>query len=350
MSASLSIRLAERGLIPDSAIRLGIRQLAKQRINSLPPANGQALEDSTSAFIKALHASPIAVLTDKANEQHYELPAEFFGRVLGPRRKYSSCLFERPTSSLEDAEIHALEETARHAALEDGQTVLELGCGWGSLSLWMAETFPNSRILGVSNSSSQRSYILDRAKALGLTNLEILTCDMNTFSPEGRYDRIVSVEMFEHMRNWHALFTRVADWLTPEGRFFMHVFTHRGAPYLFEVQDASDWMSQYFFSGGMMPSLDLATRIDSPLQLEDQWVWPGTHYQHTANAWLARLDAQRAPILALFATTYGAKDAALWVQRWRIFFMACAELFGYDQGSAWPVGHYRFRKAGPDEG
>ena len=344
MAESLSIALAERGLIPDALIRLGIRRLVRQRLKELPPRNGQTLEEAVPRFIEELQSSPIALMTEKANEQHYEVPAAFYQQVLGPHKKYSGCLFEAGCSSLADAELRALEVTAEHAELADGQSILELGCGWGSLSLWMAERYPNSRILGVSNSNSQRESILAEAAARGLGNLAIVTCDMNHFQPDSQFDRIVSVEMFEHMRNWPKLMQRVADWLKPDGRFFLHVFTHEGAPYFFEVADASDWMSQYFFSGGMMPSRDLAPRIPAPLQLEAEWTWPGTHYEATANAWLDNLDRHKNTVLPLLKATYGDQDASRWFHRWRLFFMACAELFGYQEGKEWPIGHYRFKK------
>lgn len=344
MSVSLGIVLAERGWIPDALQRFGIRQLAKGRLQSLPPQNGADVVAYREQFLAAMRDSPIAVLTEKANEQHYELPPEFFELVLGPQRKYSCCLYPSPESTLAEAEEAALAQTAEHAMLSDGQAILELGCGWGSLSLWMARRYPNSRILGVSNSNSQRKSILDRAAREGLTNLEIETADMNTFSTTRRFDRVVSVEMFEHMRNWEKLLNRVSEWMTPEGRFMMHVFTQSKAPYLFEVADASDWMSQYFFSGGMMPSLDLAKSLDCKLQVEAEWVWSGDHYRKTSDHWLLNMDHHRDQILDILAKTYGAKAKHLWWHRWRIFFMACAEIFGYREGKDWPVGHYRFRQ------
>ena len=344
MSFSLPIILAEHGWIPESLIRLGIRRLSRDRDASLPPKNGENLEAYIKAFIQAMAESPVAVLTEKANEQHYELPPEFFELVLGKQRKYSCCLWESDTRSLDEAEEISLRVTAEHADLKDGQAILELGCGWGSLSLWMARHYPNSTILGVSNSHSQRESIMARARAEGLTNLEIVTCDMNDFATEGHFDRVVSVEMFEHMRNWQALMGRIAGWLNPDGRFFMHVFTHAQAPYLFEVQDANDWMSEYFFSGGMMPSLDLAPRVATALELDQQWTISGEHYRKTSDAWLSNMAAHRTRLMAILETTYGKHQTRLWWHRWRIFFLACSELFGYAQGEVWPIGHYRFRK------
>lgn len=345
MSSSIAIRLAERGVLPDCLIRFGIRQLAKERLASLPPHNGNDLEAYIGRFVAEMAQSPIAVLTDKANAQHYEVPAEFFQLVLGAQRKYSCCLYPQSPCSLNEAEEFALSETAAHAQLADGQTILELGCGWGSLSLWMARQYPNSHILGVSNSQSQRASILDRAQREGLSNLEIQTADMNGFETERRFDRVVSVEMFEHMRNWQQLMNRISNWLKPEGRFFMHVFTQKDAPYLFEVADANDWMSEYFFSGGMMPSLDLPGRIESDLEIEAQWRWSGEHYQKTSDHWLANMDRNRDQIMPILRQTYGDQAASLWWHRWRLFFLACAEIFGYQGGSQWPVGHYRFKRA-----
>lgn len=342
--------LTERGLMPDSLIRFGIRQLLRQRLASLPLAEPATAAAYLDDFLRDMATAPIAPLPEKANEQHYEVPAAFFEKVLGERRKYSSCWWPEGVSTLYEAEVSALSETCRHAGLENGQDILELGCGWGSLSLWMAEHYPGSRIIGVSNSHSQRESIMDRAKQAGLNNLDIITRDMNEFDIDRRFDRVVSVEMFEHMRNWPRLFGKVASWLKPEGRFFMHVFCHKSLPYTFEVQDESDWMSRFFFSGGMMPSYDLATRIESPLTLVERWQWSGTHYEKTANAWLANMDRHAADIRPILAATYGPEHVRTWWVRWRIFFMACAELFGYRNGTEWPVGHYLFRRADEADG
>jgi cyclopropane-fatty-acyl-phospholipid synthase len=324
--------------MPDAITRAGIRHLLDQRLREIDAADpGQR-----QRFIDGLQAAPIALVPEKANEQHYEVPAAFFGAVLGRHRKYSCCYWPEGVADLDGAEAAALAVTCERAGLADGQDILELGCGWGSLSLWMAAHYPHARITAVSNSQSQREYIEAQARARDLRNLQIVTCDMNQFASAQQFDRVVSVEMFEHMRNWPELFRRVATWLRPDGRFFMHVFAHRSMPYEFVERDASDWMSRYFFSGGMMPSDDLAEQFQAHLQLRERWRWDGHHYERTCNAWLDNMDAQRSSLWPLFEQTYGREHARQWWQRWRIFFMSCAELFGYDNAQQWWVSHYLF--------
>ncbi len=341
-TAGKAIGWAEQGLIPDAAIRAGIRRLLARRLTEIHDADASASADTTTAFITQMNASVIAELPGKANEQHYEVPAAFFGEVLGMHRKYSSCYWAPGVSSLDDAEASALRITAERAELAEGMRILELGCGWGSLSMWMAQHFPCSQITAVSHSQSQRDYILSEAQRRGIGNLQVITCDMNQFDTDTRFDRVISVEMFEHMRNWHELFRRVRGWLNPGGRFFMHVFAHRSTPYLFVERDASDWMSRYFFAGGMMPSDDLALHFQDHLRLLQHWRWDGTHYERTANAWLANMDARRAAVLPVLERIYGREHVTQWSMRWRIFFMSCAELFGYDHGHQWWVSHYLF--------
>jgi cyclopropane-fatty-acyl-phospholipid synthase len=339
-TAQLAINWVEQGLVPDAVVRAGIRRLCEQRLAEIAAGDCETAALATENFVNAMDAAEIAPLPHLANEQHYELPADLFALALGPHRKYSSAWWLEGTATLAQAEAAALFATCDHAELKDGQSILELGCGWGSLTLWMAEHYPNSRINAVSNSRSQRAWILGEAERRGLRNVDVMTADMNRFTVEKRFDRVVSVEMFEHMRNWRSLFARVHDWLNPGGRFFMHVFCHRSTPYAFVDTGPSDWMSRHFFSGGMMPSDELALRFQERLHLLKRWRWDGRHYEKTANAWLANLDARRAKALPVLAATYGEANAAQWLQRWRIFFMACAELFGYRGGQEWWVSHY----------
>jgi cyclopropane-fatty-acyl-phospholipid synthase len=343
-ASQLAINWVEQGLVPDRFIRAGIRRLCEQRLAEIAARDCETASQLIDSFVVAMESSDIAPLPHLANEQHYEVPAEFFALALGPHRKYSSAWWPDGTATLADAEAISLAKTCEHAELSDGQAILELGCGWGSLTLWMAEHYPKSRITAVSNSYSQRAWILGEAERRGLQNIEVITADMNRFTIDKRFDRVVSVEMFEHMRNWRSLFARVHDWLEPGGRFFMHVFCHRSTPYAFVDSGPSDWMSRHFFSGGMMPSDELALRFQDKLHLSKRWRWDGRHYEKTANAWLANVDARRTDVLAELAATYGEANAAQWLQRWRIFFMACAELFGYHDGQEWWVSHYLFER------
>ena len=338
-----AVHWVEQGRVPDAVVRLGIQRLLKARLVELKDGDAAATAALGEAFVAAMRGAPIAPLAEKANEQHYELPAAFFAAVLGPHCKYSSCFWSSADDTLEQAEAAALRATCERAGLADGQRVLELGCGWGSLTLWIAERYPHSRVTAVSNSHSQRRFIETEAERRGLANVEVLTRDMNDFDTPARFDRVVSVEMFEHLRNWPSAFASVARWLAPGGRFFMHVFAHRGAPYPFVERDASDWMSRHFFSGGLMPSDDLPLRFQDDLRVVGRWRWDGTHYQRTAEAWLRNMDRQRPTLMTLFATIYGA-DAEVWWMRWRLFFMSVAELFGFAGGQQWWVSHTLFER------
>jgi len=341
----LAIELTEQGLVPDAVIRHGIRRLVRQRLAEIDAADTEAMARHQRAFVQHMRGAEVAPLPERANEQHYEVPAMFFEKVLGPRMKYSCAWWPEGVRSLGDAENAALRTTCERAGLHDGQRILELGCGWGSLTLWMARHYPASRITAVSNSWSQAEHIRAAARDQGLGNVSVITQDMNEFEAEPAcYDRIVSVEMFEHMRNWPALFARVAGWLRDDGLFFMHVFAHRAVPYAFDDKDASDWMSRYFFSGGMMPSDDLPLWFQDQLVLRNRWRWDGRHYEKTANAWLANMDRHREALWPHFEQIYGRDFAQTWWARWRMFFMACAELFGHAQGQEWGVSHYLFGK------
>jgi cyclopropane-fatty-acyl-phospholipid synthase len=346
-------RAVDSGRVPDAIVRLGIRRLLVARLRQEDAGDGERNLERKLALIERLRRSPIAVETSAANAQHYEVPARFFELALGAQMKYSCALWEAETRTLEEAEENMLAETARRAEIGDGQRILELGCGWGSLSLYLARHFPHSEIVGVSNSHSQREFIEARARERGLANLRIVTQDINRFDADGQFDRVVSVEMFEHTRNLEILLQRVASWMNGDARLFVHVFTHRRFAYLFEARDSSDWMSEYFFTGGMMPSEDLLLYFQRNVRLLQQWRVSGTHYQKTADAWRRNVDAHRHEILEIFGETYGRglsgtarqREARRWLERWRIFFFACQELWGYARGEEWGVSHYLFARA-----
>jgi cyclopropane-fatty-acyl-phospholipid synthase len=338
--ASTLIDTAERVPLPDVVIRAAIKLFCTRTAKRL--ANSDATSDA--AFARQMAAHAIAEHADAANAQHYEVPAAFFADVLGPNRKYSSCFYKEEVSTLREAEEEALRQTVEHADLADGQSILELGCGWGSLSLWMARQFPASRIVAVSNSRSQRDYIEAAAAERGLKNISVMTADMNMFAPGARFDCIVSVEMFEHIMNWRQLLMRIKSWLEPDGRFFMHIFTHRTGAYLFDRNDREDWIAQHFFTGGVMPSHHLIRQHGDLFEVEKEWRWSGVHYQRTAQDWLANFDRHRDAIEAVLRGVYG-DDTGLWMRRWRWFFLATAGLFGYADGSEWGVSHYRMKAA-----
>jgi cyclopropane-fatty-acyl-phospholipid synthase len=338
---SMAIELMERGLLPDFLVRTGIRQLLARRLKQ---ATDAATDGREQAFIDSLRTSPVALATDKANEQHYELPAEFFHTVLGPRLKYSSCLWPEDQTTLGEAEELMLQLTGERAGLQDGHQILELGCGWGSLTLWMAEHFPHSQITAVSNSHSQRAFIEARADQAGRRNVRVITADMNEFSINETFDRVVSVEMFEHMRNYEELLKRVAGWLKPDGRLFLHIFCHRDRSYPFTTEGDFDWMGKYFFTGGLMPAEHLLDGFRRDLTVESQWPVNGRHYARTLRAWLDRMDQQRGTVMPLLQDTYGPREAQRWFHRWRVFFIACEELFAYRGGQEWYVTHLLLRR------
>jgi len=337
--------LADRGWLPDAVIRTGIGRLNRLRLRHESTRHAGDPNHTMAVFVKAMHQSPVALATDKANDQHYEVPAAFFEQVLGKHLKYSCALWKPGVASLDRAEADMLATTAARADLADGMDVLELGCGWGSLTLYLAARFPHSRITAVSNSASQRQFIEHRCRERKIDNVQVITADMNDFSIDRRFDRIVSVEMFEHMRNWALLLARIDTWLKPSGRVFIHIFTHRKYAYPFDTQGDDNWMGRHFFTGGMMPADDLIFHFQEHLAVEKHWRVNGRHYRKTADAWLANMDARRKGILPVLAGVYGIDNAALWFQRWRIFFMACSELWGYADGRQWLVSHYRLKKA-----
>jgi cyclopropane-fatty-acyl-phospholipid synthase len=333
--ATLAAATAERWPIPDRLSRAGIARLVEQTRRKLA-----AERDPDAGFADAMAGFPIAQHCDIANTQHYEVPAAFFSMVLGPHRKYSCCLYQTGQESLPAAEHLALRATTSHAGLADGQDVLELGCGWGSLTLFMAARYPASRITAVSNSASQRAYIEEQAVRRGLGNLRVITADMNDFQPAGPFDRIVSVEMFEHMANWRPLLARMRGWLRQDGMALIHVFTHRHAPYRFDAEDPADWIAQHFFTGGIMPSRGLMHQFPDLFTVAEEWNWSGTHYQRTAEDWLRNFDAHRSAIHAILEPVYG-REVRLWERRWRLFFLATSGLFGHSGGAEWGVTHYR---------
>lgn len=337
------ISLCEQGYIPDHLARFGMRLLMRQRLR-------EEFQDAEQQFerykqlLQTFSAGPIAIATDKANEQHYEVPAEFFKLSLGKHLKYSSCFWPADTTQLDAAEAAMLELTCQRAQLEPGMDILELGCGWGSVTLWMATNYPGTSITAVSNSASQKAHIIQQCEQRGLDNVRVITADINEFDIEQHFDRVVSVEMFEHVRNHHELMRRIARWLKPSGKLFVHIFCHRVLTYPFESEGEDNWMGRHFFTGGIMPSENYLLNFQHHLLLDEQWRLSGRHYAATANAWLAAMDKNRNRILAIFAEVYGESQAAIWFQRWRMFYMACAELFNFEGGNQWLVGHYRFAK------
>ncbi|MFT5140046.1 MAG: cyclopropane-fatty-acyl-phospholipid synthase [Lysobacterales bacterium] len=335
---------AEMGMVPDAVIRAGIRRLNCQRLSEICANDPEFAAVELAHFVNRMNTSEIAPLPELANDQHYEVPAEFFGLVMGEHRKYSSCYWKDDAQTLDEAEASGLAITCEHAQIKNGMRVLDLGCGWGSLSLWIATNYPKCEVVSVSNSNSQRLYITEQAKQRGLGNISVLTRDMNQFDTKLRFDRVVSVEMFEHMRNYRELYRRISTWLKPGGMFFKHIFCHRDCAYEFADNGPNDWMSRHFFSGGIMPSDDLPLHFQADLQLSNHWRWSGEHYEKTANAWLSNMDVHKAEIMPILKETYGSTDAGRWFMRWRIFFMACAELFGHDNGREWYVSHYLFKR------
>ncbi len=337
-----AIDAIERRHIPDVITRLGVACLVGRTGWTL----SRLRVDPNPAFARDMERFPVAEHTAAANDQHYELPPDFFAASLGPRLKYSCCYYDRGDESLADAELRALEETILHADVRDGQTILELGCGWGSLTLFMAERFPNARITAVSNSASQRAHIESEARRRALPNVIVVTADMNAFEADQAYDRILSVEMFEHISNWRALLARTRGWLTRDGRMFIHVFSHKTAPYRFDHRDAADWIAQHFFTGGLMPSHDLIRQFDDLFEVEGEWRWNGRHYERTALHWLEIFDANASRIDPVLSAVYG-EQASLWRRRWRLFYLATAGLFGHRGGSEWGVSHYLLRPGRP---
>ncbi len=337
------IELAEKGFIPDYLIRQGIVQNCKKRLDNETVSDIEKVSKKKQNWIQQMKKSSIALVPEKANEQHYEVPPLFFEYVLGKHMKYSSGYWPGGTKNLDESEEAMLKLSFERAQLSDGNSILELGCGWGSFTCYMASKMPNSKITAVSNSRDQKDHILSRCDKQGLKNVEVITADMNDFDTKNNFHRVVSIEMFEHMRNYEKLLSRISSWLYDGGKLFIHIFAHQSTVYPFENQGAGDWMAREFFSGGMMPSHDLLLHFQSDMKIDDVWRISGTHYEKTSLAWIKKMDQNKTPIMDIFTNTYG-DEAALWFQRWRIFFMSCEMLFGYNDGSDWGVSHYRFSK------
>lgn len=336
--------LLENNKLPDAALRIGIRKLLKQRLDDETLGDAELQQQKLNDLIDELKSSPIAVHTADANAQHYELPTSFFKYCLGKNLKYSSAYFKPGVKNLDTAEDDMLALTCTRADLKNGQNVLELGCGWGSLSLYMSAKFPESRFTVVSNSATQKLYIDETAQQRGIQNLTVLTSDINNFSIADTFDRVVSVEMFEHMRNYQLLLAKVSSFLKPDGKLFVHIFSHQTLAYKYEVKDETDWMSKYFFTGGIMPSNHLFFYFNDNLKVTKHWVVNGQHYGKTSEAWLANMDRHEKEIMPLLTATYGEKNAVKWWVYWRLFYMACAELFNYNKGNEWMVCHYLFEQ------
>ena len=339
------IKLAEEGYLPDFIVRMGIRRLCKVRLDWKNEVGPEMVENHHQEWVEKLKKSPLALVPEKANEQHYEVPPEFFNLVLGENLKYSSGYWPNIDTSFNESESIMLEKTCQRAELNDGQSILELGCGWGSLTCFMAKKYPNSKITAVSNSADQKKMIMKRCNSANIKNITVITADMNDFSINQKFDRVVSVEMFEHMRNYETLLENISNWLNNDGKLFVHIFTHNELVYPFEDRGDGDWMAREFFSGGIMPSHKLLLHFSRHMKIESLWKVNGLHYSKTSLAWLKMMDKHKSEILQIFVNTYGEGQQNKWFQRWRIFFMSCEELFGYDGGTQWGVSHYRFNKA-----
>jgi len=338
------IDLAEKGILPDFLIRSGIKRMQKERLLWEKSRSISSVEEHHQNWVDEMKKSSIAYVPEKANEQHYEVPPAFFENALGKHLKYSCCYWDENTETLDEAEAKMLKLTCERAEIEDGHDILELGCGWGAISLWMAESYPNSRITSVSNSQDQRKFIMNHAKMRGLNNLEVKTCDMNSFEINQTFDRVISVEMFEHMKNYEELLSRVKHWLKPEGKLFVHIFSHINFAYHFETEGSSNWMGRHFFTGGIMPSHDLLSHFNRDLIIDNEWKVNGIHYHKTAEAWLQNMDKNKSHIRSIFSETYGKEHATKWWSYWRIFFMACSELWKTKNGDEWIVSHYLMKR------
>lgn len=351
MSTDWMYNLLATDLVPEPIIRAGIRNMLAHKIRTESKPSAELQQKAISDFVTELKSCPIAIHTDSANRQHYEVPAQFFALVLGPRLKYSSALWHENTTDLAEAEVNMLDLYCQRADLSDGQTILDLGCGWGSLSLFLAEKFKKATIVAISNSTTQKEYIDSQSKLRGLNNLTVITANVADFDTELKFDRILSIEMFEHLKNYSDMLAKVSRWLNPDGKLFIHIFTHKRFAYHYEDKDGTDWLTRHFFEGGTMPSEDLFSYFQEDLRIVQQWSLPGTHYQKTAEAWLKQMKDKRNEVIKIMKLTYGEKDAVKWWSFWKLFFLSCAELWGYKNGTEWTVSHYLFErnKSSPEQ-
>jgi cyclopropane-fatty-acyl-phospholipid synthase len=338
------LQLAETNRVPDDLIRIALRLFLLRTLKRRYRATLEARSAEKRALIEKLRRSPIAISTDYPNRQHYEVPPHFFQFVLGKRLKYSCCYWPEGVSTLDEAEEAMLRMTCERARLADGMDILDLGCGWGALSIWIAERYANSRVVAISNSRTQGAFVIERCREQGLNNVEVITADAAEFDTGRQFDRVVSVEMFEHMKNYEQLMARIASWLRPAGMLFVHLFAHREFAYEFDASNPSDWMARNFFTGGTMPSDDLLLHFQGDLHLAGHWGVDGTHYARTLNAWLAKLDRHEREVRRVVAEVYGPENETVWLAKWRLFFLVCAEVWNLSQGREYMVSHYLFQK------
>ncbi|KAJ9067604.1 hypothetical protein DSO57_1037423 [Entomophthora muscae] len=339
--------LIDNGMVPDFALRLGVRLLSRVRLSSISQPSIEKEQETKMQYIQRLRESDIAIHTDKANEQHYEVPTGFIKACLGKRMKYSACLYPDESTTLDEAEELMLQLYCERAQVEDGMKLMDLGCGWGSLGLYMAEKYPKSSVTSLSNSRTQKEYIESIATEKCLHNIQVITGDVKDFDFEVKpeFDRILSIEMFEHMKNYRHLFDKVSSWLKPQGKLFLQVFCHHNTPYDFDTEEGHSWMARYFFTGGTMPSLDLFLYFQDQLSIESHWYVDGKHYGRTSEDWLKTLDENRELALEHLREGYGGEEEAnKWFNRWRLFYLAVAETFNYGDGQIWGLGHYLFQK------
>ena len=329
------LTIAELGLIPDVFIKTAVRFITKKRLNE------SGIHENKLNVIKSISEGGIAEKTDDANEQHYEVPPEFFKYALGKNLKYSCSFFDK-TDSLDEAEKSMIELYIERADIQEGHDILDLGCGWGSFSLYVAEKYPSVSITAVSNSKDQIAFIQNEAKRRGLFNIKASKMDVNNLDLDNKFDRIVSIEMFEHLRNYKLILNSLNSLLKPDGRLFVHIFCHKELTYFYEIKNSYDWMTKYFFEGGIMPSQDIFKYFDDELEVINQWDVNGNHYAKTCKAWLNNHYKNKDKILDIFDKHYD--KPRIWFNRWRIFFLSCEAFFAINNGREYFVSHYLLKK------